>query len=53
MDPRNLLINMLLVGIMKILDKDALKLYTALRFGTKEHAIDLGPPQTFHLRSGQ
>jgi len=33
------------------LDKDTLKLYTALRFGTMEHAIDLGLPSFLQFRA--
>jgi hypothetical protein len=44
--------NMYLDRKKEKLDKDTLKLYTALRFGTKEHAINLGPLQALQLRSG-
>jgi hypothetical protein len=33
------------------LDKDSLKLYTVLRFGTKEHAIALAHPAFFRFRA--
>ncbi len=36
---------MLLLKVIEKLDKDALKLYTASRFGAKEHTFDPGPPR--------
>jgi hypothetical protein len=44
---------MALTKVREKLDKNTLKLYTDLRFGTREHAIDLGPPLALRLSGGQ